>query len=217
MNEKIGKVLQALRKNNMNAFYLPDSAAVCAAVRERLFDGCTISSGGSVSLKESGVWDILKDEKYCFYDRTRPGITPEEQEEVYRKTVGCDFYFCSTNALTEDGQLVNVDGNCNRISAMAFGPKKVVLIVGVNKIVPDLKAAFLRVKTDAAPKNTVRLNLDTPCHKLGHCVALEKTSDPDWTDGCQSPSRICVNYMITAKQRDPERITVLLCGEELGY
>lgn len=215
--EQINQVLQALRRNNMNGVYLPDRAAVCNAVRNLLFDGCTISAGGSESVKESGVWEILKDPRYNFLDRTRAGITPEERQEVFRQTVGCDFFFCSTNALTVNGELVNVDGTSNRVNAIAFGPKKVIMVVGINKIVPDLKAAFLRVKTDAAPKNTVRLNLDTPCHKLGHCIALEKSDDPAMTDGCQCPSRICVNYMVTARQREPDRITVLLCGEELGY
>ena len=217
MNEKIETVLKALKNNKMNGIYLPDRAAVCEKVRELLFPGCSVSAGGSMSLVESGVWEILKDEQYCFLDRSRKGLTPEEQQAVFQKTIGCDFFFCSANALTQNGELVNVDGLCNRISAIAFGPKKVIAVVGVNKIVDTLDDAFLRVKKIAAPKNTVRLGCDTPCRTLGHCVALEKSENPGMTEGCSSPARICINYQVTAKQRDPERITVLLCGEELGY
>lgn len=217
MEQKIEKVLEALKKNNMNGIYLPDRAAVCDKVRELLFEGCTVSAGGSMSLMESGVWEILKEEKYRFFDRSKKGITPEEQQEVFQKTIGCDFFFCSANAITLNGELVNVDGFCNRISAIAFGPKKVIAVVGINKIVDTVEDGFLRVKKIAAPKNTVRLSCDTPCRTLGHCVALERDKNPKMTDGCSSPARICVNYQVTAKQRDGERITVLLCGEELGF
>lgn len=217
MEIRIEETLKALERNNITGHYAETKADVCRIVEKMLFDGCTITSGGSVSVKESGVWDIISESRYRFLDRSRPGITEKEQENVYKEVVGSDFYFCSTNALTENGELVNVDGNSNRISAIAFGPKRVVMIVGKNKLVKDVNEGFLRVKQVAAPKNCVRLGVNTPCAKLGHCVSLKKSDDPSITDGCDNQRRICVNYMVTARQREKGRITVILCGENIGY
>lgn len=217
MDERIKRTMENLERNNISAFYADNSAEVCEKVKEMLFDGAVITAGGSVSLKESGVWDIMCSEKYKFYDRTKLGLSEEERLDTFRAAIGCDFFFCSSNAVTENGELVNVDGTANRISSIAFGPKRVVMVVGVNKIVKDVKEGLLRVKRTAAPKNTVRLNLPAPCNRLGHCVSLEKSECPDMTDGCCGESRICCDYLISAKQRTKGRITVIFCGENLGY
>ena len=169
------------------------------------------------TLKESGVWDLINSNEYNFLDRSRKGITEAEQLEAFKAAIGCDFFFCSTNALTENGELVNVDGFCNRISSIAFGPKKVIMVVGVNKIVKDVNEGFLRIKQVASPKNCVRLGIDSPCAKLGHCVSLEKSDNPNMTDGCSFAHRICCSYLVNAHQRIKDRITVILCNESLGY
>lgn len=217
MCEKTEKLFAALRRNNINPIFAETSADAVKIIKEMLPEGASIRTGGSQSLAESGVWELINSPCYHFLDRNRQGITPEERERVYQTTVGCDYYFCSVNALTENGEIVNVDGNCNRISALAFGPKKVVLVVGKNKLVTDLAAAFVRVKAVAAPKNCVRLGIDNPCVKLGHCVSLQKTDTPNITDGCASPTRICRNYLIGAPQQDPERVTLIFVNEDLGY
>lgn len=217
MNERIERVITALRKNNMQGIYVPCINDITKTVEEILFEGCTIAAGGSVSLWESGVWNIINRDCYKFSDRNRQGITPEEREQVFKGIIGSDFYFCSANAITENGELLNVDGFANRISAIAFGPKRVIMIVGANKIVKDLDEAFLRVKKIAAPKNCVRLGIDSPCAKLGHCVSLLKCDNPSITDGCDSERRICANYLISARQQIKGRITVIICGEALGY
>lgn len=217
MTEQIQKVIDNLKKNNIDVIYCNNKAEAVKAAESLLTENCTISSGGSMSLIESGVWDLINKPCYNFLNRNRKGITPEEQMEIYKQVIGIDYYFCSANAVTENGELLNVDGFSNRISAIAFGPKKVVMVVGVNKIVKDLKQAFLRVKTIAAPKNCVRLGIDNPCAKLGHCVAIERCNNPDFTDGCRNPRRICVNYLVSGPQREKGRITVLLCDESLGY
>lgn len=211
------KVIENLRKNNIDVIHCAKKEEISTIVEDMLFDGAKIANGGSVSVKESGVLDVINKPCYQFFDRNRQGITPEEQQEVFKEVIGCDFYFCSTNAVTENGELLNVDGFSNRISAIAFGPKKVIMVVGKNKIVKDLKEAFLRVKTIAAPKNCVRLGIDNPCAKLGHCISLLNNDNPDFTYGCQSPRRICVNYLISGPQREKGRITVILCDEYLGY
>ncbi len=217
MNENVSKVMKSLESNNIKAVYAETKAEVCETVKDMLFKGAVITAGGSMSLKESGVWDIINSPEYDFRDRTKQGISEEERTKAHKAAVGCDFFFCSTNAVTEKGELVNVDGNANRIASIAFGPKKVVMVVGVNKIVKDIDEGFLRVKKIAAPKNAVRLNTGTPCQKLGHCVSLLKSDCPAMTDGCKSPNRMCVEYLITGFQKTGNRITVILCGETLGY
>lgn len=217
MTEKIEKTASALRRNNMQVIFAETKEDIKDIVSEMLFDGCTITSGGSVSLQESGVLDLINSPEYNFLDRLKPGITEEEKQEVFKSTIGCDFFFCSTNALTENGELVNVDGFCNRISAIAFGPKKVVMVVGANKIVKDVNEGFLRIKKISSPKNCLRLGIDSPCAKLGHCVSLEKSDNPDITAGCEFAHRICCSYLINAHQRIKDRITVILCKDSLGY
>lgn len=217
MDKRIERVIAALHKNNMEGIYLPSINDIVGTVKNMLFDGCVITAGGSVSLKESGVWDLINRDCYNFLDRTRAGITEAEKQEAFKASIGADFFFCSTNALTENGELINVDGFANRISAISFAPKKVILVVGANKIVKDINEGFLRVKKIAAPKNCERLNIDAPCRKLGHCVSLLKTDTPAITDGCDYDRRICRTYQITSKQPANNRITVLICGENLGY
>ena len=217
MTEKIQKLFQNLKINKINPIYAENSEEAVKIVKDMLFDGCVITAGGSMSLAESGVLDVINDKKYNFMNRAEKDITPEKQFEYDKASVGADFFFCSANAITENGEILNVDGRANRIASIAFGPKKVVMIVGVNKIVPDLKAAFLRVKTTAAPKNCVRLGIDNPCAKLGHCVSLLKNPDPDFADGCKKDTRICCDYLVSALQRVKDRITVILVNENLGY
>ena len=217
MTEQIEKLFKNLQKNKMQPYFAETKEDAKNLVKDMLFDGCVITWGGSMSVIECGIDKLLRDEKYCFLDRGREGIPPEEQQECFKASIGADFFFCSSNAVTENGELVNVDGLANRISSIAFGPKKVVMIVGVNKIVPDLKEAFLRVKKEAAPKNCVRLNKNTPCAKLGHCVSLLNNDNPDFADGCNCDDRICCDYMISAMQRQKDRIAVILVNENLGY
>lgn len=217
MDERIKKVIGALKANNIDAIYAADKEEVKHIVRDMLFKDCIITAGGSVSVKESGVWDIISSGEYRFFNRSAAGITEEEKQRAFREAIGCDFFFCSANAVTEKGELVNVDGFSNRVSSIVFGPKKVVMIVGKNKIVRDTNEGLLRVKKIAAPKNVVRLGLDTPCAKLGHCLSLLGNDNPDFTDGCKSENRICISYVINAFQRIKNRITVIICEDELGY
>ena len=217
MTKQIEKLFKNLEKNKMQPLFAETKDDARNLVKDILFDGAVITWGGSMSVIECGIDEILRDKKYCFLDRGRTGITPEEQQECFKASIGADFFFCSTNAITENGELLNVDGLANRISSIAFGPKKVVMIVGVNKIVPDIKDAFLRVKKIAAPKNCVRLNKNTPCAKLGHCVSLLNNDNPDFADGCACDDRICCDYMISSVQRQKDRIIVILVNEDLGY
>lgn len=157
MTPQIEKLFKNLQKNKIQPLFAETKEDAKNLVKDMLFDGCVITWGGSMSVIECGIDELLRDKRYCFLDRGRAGITPEQQQECFKASIGADFFFCSTNAVTENGELLNVDGLANRISSIAFGPKKVIMIVGKNKIVPDINEAFLRVKKIAAPKNCVRL------------------------------------------------------------
>lgn len=213
---KINNVISSLNKNNMTGIYAPDALSALEEVKKLLKEGDTVSMGGTVTAKECGVIPLLKSGKYNFLDRSREGITPDEIEKLYRDTFSADAYITSTNAITESGELYNVDGNSNRVSAMLFGPKKVIVIAGYNKIVHDIDDAIKRVKTTAAPANTMRLSCDTPCSKTGKCISLSKY-DSKICDGCSSSDRICANYTVMSHQKKPGRVFVILIGEELGY
>ena len=212
----IEKTMENLRRNNIKPFYVEKKEDVLPLIKTLVNEGDTVSNGGSVTLKQTGVMDELKSGRYNYLDRSREGITREEVEQVYRDTYSADVYFASSNAITESGYLYNVDGNSNRVAAILYGPKSVVVVCGVNKLVRNIGEAAYRVKTKAAPPNTVRLNKDTYCAKEGQCVSLNK-EDPELCDGCHSDGRICCNFVVCAQQRHINRIKVIIINEELGY
>ena len=216
MDIRIEKTIKALQNNNMNAYYANDCKEAIAIAQTIVGEGATISHGGSVTLKEAGFIDLFSSGKYTYLDRSKPGLTPEEIMDVYRKTFSADAYFTSSNAVTEKGELYNVDGNSNRVSAMLFGPDKVIVVVGVNKIVADVAQAADRVKRHAAPPNCVRLDKETYCAKQGKCVTADDF-DADFCAGCGSEDRICCNYVVMSKQRNKGRVNVIIVNEKLGY
>ena len=216
LKARIDKTMANLKRNKMEAYFCETSEEAKELVKTLINKGDTISSGGSVTLKQTGIYDIISSSDYNYLDRSREGITREEVEEVYRKTFCADAFFTSTNALTENGELYNVDGNSNRVAAILYGPKSVVVICGVNKIVKNIDEAIYRVKTKAAPPNTVRLGIDTYCAKKGQCVSLNK-ENPELCEGCRGDGRICCNYVVCAQQRHVNRIKVIIVNEELGY
>lgn len=214
MTEKIKKTMENLERNGIKAFFAETKEEVVPLVKSLVPKGSTVSNGGSVSLNETGVSALLESGYYDFIDRR--GLEGEELRNCYIRAFGSDAYFCSSNAVTENGELYNVDGNSNRVACIVFGPRQVIMVVGINKIVPDINAAVRRVKESAAPLNTQRLNCKTPCAATGQCISLD-TENPLMCDGCKSPQRICCNYVVTAQQRHKDRIKVILVNEKLGY
>lgn len=208
------KVAENIRKNNMEAHVAETRANALKIIKTLLPKGATVGSGGSVTLDECGVIDLLKCGDYLFHERVA-GLTPEQTAEIFRLQHGAEYYFSGCNAITEAGELYNVDGTANRISAISHGPQKVILVAGKNKIVNNIVGAVERIKTVAAPKNCARLGYQTPCLKTGHCVSIDQKR-PFATDGCQSPDRICCHYLITGFQKRKNRITVILINEDLG-
>lgn len=204
-NEALGRrVVKALEARNMEAYYAATREEAVRRALELIPEGSTINMGGSASVRECGLTDAVCSGNYIFYDRDR-AETPEEKTEIALKAFTCDWYLGSVNAMTEDGVIVNVDGNANRIAAYAFGPKNVLLIVGMNKVVKTEEDAMHRARNEAAPINAQRFGIDTPCVKNGSCF------------DCKSPECICCQIMITRFSRIPKRIKLILVDENLGF
>jgi hypothetical protein len=181
-----------------------------------LKEGDTVGVGGAMTLFESGVIDFLRSGKFNFLDRYEEGLTNDQLNKIFVDSFSADVYLCSSNAITENGELYNVDGNSNRVAAICFGPKSVIIIAGYNKLVKDLEDAVKRVKTIAAPANCTRLSSQSYCREKGECMSFNGDAS-EMTGGCSGPNRICCNYVVSAYQRKKDRIKVILVGEELGY
>lgn len=202
---RVEKTIKALEKNCMKGYYVKNENELISLIDSLIADDKLITAGGSMTLAETGVTAHLNEEyKGIFADRASCQ-NQEEIEEVFRKAYISDTFFASTNAVTENGELYNIDGNGNRVSAMIFGPKQVILVVGTNKIVSDLDEAKTRLEKIACPANTVRLNCDTPCKVVGEC------------QNCHSPARICCSYVTLAQQRKKDRIKVIFINGNYGY
>lgn len=214
--QTIEKTVQNLKRNRMEAYYCATAQEAVCLAQTLMNDGDVVTHGGSVTLSQIGMPEVLRNGQYNYLDRSAEGLTREDVQEIYIKTFSADVFLTSANAITENGELYNVDGNSNRVAAILYGPKSVIVFAGYNKIVPTIHDAVRRVKTKAAPPNTVRLNCDTYCAKAGQCVSLNQENSV-LCDGCHSDDRICCNYVVSAQQRHKGRIKVILIGEELGY
>ena len=208
---KLERTVKALQANRMEACWVRSKADALAKVKELLPQGAVVSNGGSMTLAECGIMDLLRSGDYEFLDRD--AVTKEELPALFRKVFSADAYLMSSNAVTEQGELYNVDGNGNRVSALIFGPASVIVVAGANKIVPDIPAAVQRVKRTAAPVNAMRLHQDTPCGACGTCAGVRG----DLAAGCKAEQRICCSYVVSGYQRFPNRIKVILVTENLGY
>ena len=201
-NEKLAHyVLKGIASRNMTGYYAADRAAALETALSLIPEGSTIAMGGCMSAREIGLVDRLKSEKYRFIDRDQ---IPDKRAAMLA-SYDADIYLSSANAMTRDGVLVNIDGNSNRVSAIAQGPRKVILIVGMNKVCDDLDSAMKRARNVAAPMNAQRFGLSTPCASTGTCF------------DCKSPDTICCQFLITRFSRHPGRIHVILVNDTLGF
>lgn len=205
-NDTFGdKVVKALEKNNFQAHYFADRIAATEKILSLIPAGQTVGVGGSWTLKELNIPDKLLQKGHEVFDHNKPGLSMEESMLLRRKELSCDVFISGTNAVTLDGQLVNTDGSGNRVAAMSFGPKKVIVVVGVNKIVADLDAAMNRIEMFAAPINNKRLEKPNPCTVTGVCM------------DCQGPARICNITTILHKKPPTMEFHVVIIGEDLGF
>lgn len=205
-NDTFGeKVVKALEKNNFQAYYAANRTEAVEKVLALIPANATIGVGGSWTLKELGIPEQLEKKGHTVYDHNKPGLALEESIALRRKELLCDVFLSGTNAITLDGQLVNTDGTGNRVAAMSFGPQKVIVVVGVNKIVSDLDAAMERIEIYAAPINNKRLGRPNPCTVTGMCM------------DCQGSTRICNITTILHKKPPMIDFQVIVVGEELGF
>ena len=206
-NEKVAaKIIKNLEKRRMAGSYAVDAAQAKAEIVEMVPQGATVFRCGSMTAVGIGLWEAIAAlPEVKLIDPYRAELSPEEGLELRRQGLTADVMIASTNAITLDGRLVNLDGMGNRVAAMAFGPKKVILVVGINKVAPDLESAIARVKHHAAPINNIRYGLNNPCVETGLC------SD------CRSPQRICNMWSTIEGHMIKDRIHVKLIGENLGY
>lgn len=211
---RLEKTAENLKAAGFEVRILEQASDVVPVLREMIPAGASIAHGGSMTLSECGVIDLLGNGEYRYIDRDRPGITPEERTEAMRQALLSDVYLCSANALLEQGMIYNVDGNGNRTAATLYGPRKVIYVVGENKIVSSFDEAVQRVKKIACPANTMRLSCKTYCAEKGECVSCLKNGGI--TDGCGKTS-ICNEHVLIRKNNIPGRVCILLVKESLGY
>ena len=195
------KIIKGLESRNMKGYYAKSKEEALQLALELIPKGSKIARGGSMSVNEIGLADALMNGEYDFCNRDQA----EDKRAAELFAYDSDFFIGSSNAITEDGVLVNIDGNSNRVSAYAYGPRNVLLIVGMNKVAPDVDAAMKRARNEAATINAQRFGLDTPCSKTGSCM------------NCKSPDTICCQFLITRYSLHKDRIHLILVDEELGY
>ena len=195
------KVIKGLESRNMSGYYVENKEDALKKALELIGEGSSVTMGGCMSAHEIGLVDALKKGNYEFIDRD----AYEDKRAAMLAAYDADVFLSSANAMTEDGILINIDGNSNRVSAIAQGPRKVVFIIGMNKVCADVDSAMKRARNTAAPINAQRFGLSTPCSKTGACM------------NCKSPDTICCQILITRYSRHAGRIHVILVGEPLGF
>lgn len=198
------KILEGLASRNMEGYYSETKEDALKKALELIPQGSSIGWGGSKSIEEIGLKEAVCSGQYTVYNRDNC-IAFEEKRNTELKISGTDFFLVSSNAITEDGVLVNIDGMANRVSSIAYGPRNVLMIIGMNKVVRSVEDAMSRARNEASPINAQRFDIDTPCKKMGACF------------DCKSPDCICCQILITRFSKIPNRIKVILVNEDLGF
>ena len=205
IDKKVERAIKSFKKHHINPYFVQTNQEALELIKSMIEKGSKIGVGGSMTLAEIGLLDELRSGNYQFIDTQESSLSYEERHDRYRECFLADYYVSSSNAITEDGFLYNVDGRNNRIAAMLYGPNQVIIVVGVNKIVRNLDEAVLRNREISAPANAIRLARKTPCAVKGTC------------QDCQSPERICRNYVVMGPQMNPERIHLIIVNGVLGF
>ena len=204
-SEQAKRTIENLEKHGIHGYFFHNREEAVEKILSMIPKGGTIASGGSETLTEIGLTDALRNGAYPFLPSPALGMTAGEIKNLQREALLAEIYISSANAITEEGEILNVDGTGNRVAAMAFGPDKVIIVVGINKLVKNVQEAVERVKRIAGPSVNLRADSGTPCTKTGYCA------------DCQSPERKCNVYSVIKHQRNPERLYVFIINETLGF
>ncbi len=203
--ESIKRTIKNLENHNMKGFFIENKEELLSLLDQLIPDHTTVGVGDSLTMVELGVLDYFRERNIQFLDKYKDNITRSEKEKLYINNFASDTFVCSTNALTEQGELFNIDGNGSRVAPMIYGPKQVLIITGTNKVVRDIDDAVKRVRQYSAPIDAKRLGKSTPCTKIGYCV------------DCNHPERICNDFVTITSQFVKDRIKVLIVNDTLGY
>ena len=204
-DERLAKTLiKNLKRRHIEGFYCPTAKEAVQKVSELIEDGNSVTWGGTMTVRDLGIPDYLRNRGTLDVLDRDLAETPEEKQAMYLRAFSSDVYLTSANAISEDGVIVNIDGNGNRVAAITWGPKKVIFVIGLNKVAQNVEAALARARSTAAPTNAARFDIQTPCQADGVC------------HNCNSPQSIC-NYIHFLRNSPKGRHVVVLVGEELGY
>ena len=199
-----GTIIKQLSKRGMQGYYCESSKDALELVKSLVIEGSSIGFGGSETFSETGIKDALEQGNYKMLDRSLAS-SPAQVRDIYLSHLNCDTFFMSTNAITLSGELVNIDGNSNRLACLLYGPKQVIVLAGMNKVVSDVESAIKRIRTHACPANATRLGCKTPCGATGVCTE------------CHAQDCMCCNIVVTRHNRHEGRIKVILIAEDLGF
>jgi len=205
MGEKARKAVEKLEAHDFKALFVKNREEAKAEILKYVSPGQRIGVGGSLTIRELGILEKLEKEGHVIYNHWKPGLSKEEALAIRKSQMTSDLFLGSVNAVTLNGEIVNIDGIGNRVNSTIFGPGKVILVAGYNKIAENVEEALKRIKNVAAPLNARRLNIDVPCARVGRCV------------DCNSPNRICRVVVIHERKPSLTDILVILVGEELGF
>lgn len=205
MDARVSKAILNLHRNNMAGYFVENKEELLQLMASFMKKGEMVGCGDSVTLEELGVFEFVRRGDFVFYDKHQIGLTSEEKRAIYLKNFDTDTFLTGTNAVTLDGKLFNIDGNGSRVAPMLYGPKQVIVVVGINKLTDTMDDAMERTRQIAAPLDAKRLNKDTPCTKLGRCI------------DCRHEQRICNDFVLIARQFIKDRIKVIIVNQAYGF
>lgn len=205
MDAKINKLILNLNQNNMAGYFVENKKELLQLMASLIKKGEKVGCGDSATLEETGVFEFIRRGDFVFYDKHQIGLTSEQKRAIYLKNFDADTFLTGTNAITLDGKLFNIDGNGSRVAPMLYGPKQVIVVVGINKLVDTIEDAIERTRQIAAPLDAKRLNRDTPCTRLDKCI------------DCKHKQRICNDFVLIIGQFIKDRIKVIIVNEAYGF
>ncbi|MEJ6465433.1 lactate utilization protein [Fusobacterium ulcerans] len=201
----LNNILLNFEKRNMKGYFVEDIPQLIKLIKELVPENSIVGCGDSITLEEAGIYSIFRNGNFIFLDKYKENLTKEEKKELYIKNFSVNTFISGANAITEDGRIFNIDGSGSRVAPIIYGPKQVIIVVGINKIVPDLDHAVHRARQTAAPLDAVRLKKNTPCAKLGYCI------------DCRHPERICNSFVAIEGQFIKNRIKVIIIDKNMGF